>query len=66
MVLVVKNSAANIGDKRCGFDPWVKKIPWKRAWQPTLVFVLEESSGQSSLVGYSPWGCKELDMTEAT
>ena len=52
--------------KRNGFNPWVKKIPWKRAWQPTLVFLLGESSGQSSLVGYSPWGCKELDMTEAT
>ena len=32
--------------KRCGFDPWVRKIPWKRAWQPTLVFLPGESHGQ--------------------
>ena len=52
--------------KRNGFNPWVKKVPWKRVWQPTPIFLLGESSGQSSLAGYSPWGCKELDMTEAT
>ena len=40
--------------KRCGFDPWVGKIPWRRAWQATLVFWPEESHGQRSLVGYSP------------
>ena len=50
--------------KRCRFDPWVRKIPWKRAWQPTLVFLLEESHGLRSLVGYSPWGHKEKDTTE--
>ena len=49
--------------KRCRFDPWVGKIPWR---QPTPVFMPEESHGQRSLVGYSPWGHKELDMTEAT
>ena len=37
---------------------------WRRAWQPTLVFLPEESHGQRSLVGYSSWGCKESDMTE--
>ena len=42
--------------KRCGFDPWVRKIPWRRAWQPIPVFLPEESHGQRSLVGYSPWG----------
>ena len=47
-------------------DPWVGKIPWRRAWQPTLVFLPGESHGQRSLVGYSPWGCKESDMTEVT
>ena len=52
--------------KRCRFDPWVRKIPWRRAWQPTPVFLPGESHGQRSLAGYSPWGCKELDMTEAT
>ena len=51
--------------KRCGFDPWVGKIPWRRAWQPTPVFLPGEFHGQRSLVGYSPWGCKELDMTGA-
>ena len=50
--------------KRCGFDPWVKKMPWRRAWQPTPVFLPGESNGQRSLVGYSPWGHKELDTTE--
>ena len=40
--------------KRCGFDPWVRKIPWSRAWEPTLVFLSGESNGQKSLVGYSP------------
>ena len=52
--------------KRCGFDLWVGKIPWRRKWQPTPVFLLGESHGQRSLVGYSPWGCKESDMMEAT
>ena len=47
-----------------GFDPWVGKIPWRRAWQATPVFLPGEAHGQSSLVGRSPWGCKELDMTE--
>ena len=52
--------------KKCEFDPWVEKILWRRAWQPTLVVLLGEPHGHRSLVGYSPWGCKELDMTEAT
>ena len=42
--------------KRQGFDPWVRKIPWRRAWQPTPVFLPGESHGQRSLVGCSPWG----------
>ena len=50
--------------KRLGFDPWVGKIPWRRAWKPTPVFLPRESDGQRSLVGYSPWGCKELDTSE--
>ena len=52
--------------KRGGFDPWVKKIPWTKAWQPTPVFLPGESHGQRSLLGYSPWDCKQLDTTEAT
>ena len=50
--------------KRQGFNPWVGKIPWRRKQQPTLVFLPEKSHEQRSLVGDSPWGCKELDMTE--
>ena len=46
--------------------PWVGKIPWKRDWQPTPVFLPRESHGQRSLGGYSPWGCKESDTTETT
>ena len=38
--------------------------PWRKEWQPTLVFLPGESHGQRILVGYSPQGCKELDMTE--
>ena len=50
--------------KTCGLDSWVGKIPWKKAWQPTPVFLPGESHGQRSLVGYSPWGRKESDRTE--
>ena len=46
------------------FNPQVGKIPWRRIWQPTLVFLPREAHGQRSLVGYSPWGCKQLDTTE--
>ena len=46
------------------FDPWVQKIPQRRKWQPTPVFLPGESHGQRSLVGYSPQGRKESDMTE--
>ena len=41
--------------RRLGFDPWVRKIPWKREWQPIPVFLPEKSHGQRSLVGYSWW-----------
>ena len=49
---------------RPGFDPWVRKIPWRRKWQPIPVVLHGEFHGLRSLVGYSPWGCRELDMTE--
>ena len=61
---MVRNLPANAGDMRHGFDIWVRKIPWRRKWQPITVFLLGESHGQRSLAGYSPWGCKESDMTE--
>ena len=51
---------------KCRFDPQVGKIRWRRAWQPTPVFLPGESHGQRSLVGYSPKGHKESDMTEET
>ena len=56
--LVVKNPSDDAGD--------VGKIPWRRAWQSTLVFLPGESQGQRSLAGFRPWSCIELDMTEAT
>ena len=49
-----------------GFDPWVGKIPWRKVWQPTPVFLPGESHGQRSLESYSPWDHKEADMTEMT
>ena len=52
--------------KRHGFNPWVRKIPWRRVWQPTPVFLPGESHGQRSLEGYSPRGHKESDTTEVT
>ena len=58
VVLVVKNLPAYAGNLRHWFDPWVRKIPWRRKWQPTPVFLSRRSQGQRSLVGYSPWGCK--------
>ena len=51
--------------RRPRFDPWVGKIPCKKPWQPTPVFLPGESQGQRSLVGDSQWGRRELDMTEA-
>ena len=44
--------------KRYGFNPWVRKTPWRRKWQLTPVFLPGKSHGQKSLVGYSPWGCR--------
>ena len=65
---MVKNLPANAGNLRdvgliC---VWVRKIPWRRAQKPISVFLPEESHGQRSLEGYSPWGFTESDMTEVT
>ena len=50
------------------WEPWIRSLgwedPWRRAWQPTPVFLPGEFHGQRSLVGYSPWGRKESDTTE--
>ena len=62
---MVMNPPGNAGDtKRQGLDPWVRKIPGKKKWQPTPVFLPGKIQGQRSLAGYSPWGYKELGTTE--
>ena len=43
---------------RPGFNPWVRKIPWRRKWQPTPVLLPVKFYGWRSLVGYSPWCCR--------
>ena len=66
-VLVIKNLPANAKNtERLRLQPWVGKILWRRVWQPTPVFLPEESHAQRSLEGYSPQRCKELDKTEET
>ena len=61
---MIKFQPANAGFDP-GFNPWVKKISWRKKWQLlTPVFLPRESHGQRSLIGYSPWGHKESDMTE--
>ena len=50
--------------RKPGFDPWVRKISWRRKWQPTPVFLPEKPHGQKSLAGYSPKDLKELDRTD--
>ena len=50
--------------KRCRLDPWVGKISWSRKWQPTPIFFLRKPHRQKILMGQSPWGVKESDMTE--
>ena len=50
----------------CRLDPWVGKIPWRRKWQPTPVFLPAKSHGQRTLVGYRLWDLKDSDTTEVT
>ena len=57
-----KEFTCDMGD--VGSIPLVRKIPWRRKWQPTPLVLPEKSHGQGSLAGYSTWGHKELDMTE--
>ena len=62
---MVKNLPANARDvKRLGFDPWIGKVLWRKAWQPTPVFLSGKSHGQRNLAGHSLWGRKESDTTE--
>ena len=65
MAPVVKKAACQCRrHKTCGFNLWVRKIPWRRKWQLTLIFLPGKSHEQRSLVSYGPWSCKELDTTE--
>ena len=62
---MVKESACQLGrSRRLGLDPLVRKIPWRRKWQPRPIFLPVKSYGQRSLMSYGPWGYKESDMTE--
>ena len=64
---MVKNPPANARDAgEAELIPGLGRSPRGGKWQPTPVFLLGESHGQRSLAGYSPWGHKESDMTEAT
>ena len=57
-----RESTCNAADP--GLIPWSGRFPWRREWLPTPVFLPREFCGQKSLVGYSPWACKELYTTE--
>ena len=63
MARVVKNLPAM---QETQFNNWVRKIPWRRKWQPTPVFLPGESQGRRSLVGCRLWDRTESDMTEVT
>jgi len=56
----LRGSSVCMQCRRPGFDPWVGKIPLRRQWQPTPVFLPGESHGRRSLVGYSPQGLKRV------
>jgi len=58
-VALVAQSVKNLpAMQKTRFDPWVRKIPWRRKWEPTPVFLPGKSHGQKILAGYSPWGHK--------
>ena len=63
VVLVVKNLPAKAGDMRHEFDPWVRKIPWRRKWQPTPVFLPGNPMDRGALGATVLGGGKESDMT---
>ena len=63
--LVVSGKESACRCRRRGLDPWAGKIPWRRKWQPTLVFLPGKSHGQRSLVGYSPCCCVQ-SLSHAT
>ena len=63
---MVKNPSANVGDMRCRFDPWVRKIPWREDMTTYSSILAWRIPGRGSLVGCCIWGRTESDMTEAT
>ena len=65
----LKTKKPHLQCRRCRrprFDPWVGKIPWRKAQQPTPIFLPGEAHEQRSLVDHSPWDLKESDKTDAT
>ena len=62
----VCNAEIHLQCRRPGFNSWVRKIPWRRKWQPTPVFLPGKSHGQRSLAGYSPWGHKSWTRLSIT
>ena len=63
---MVKIPAANAGDSRCGFNSLLGKIPRRRKWQSTLIFLPGKSHDRLAWQANSPWGCKDSDTTEYT
>ena len=61
---MIKNLRSNPEMQKIWFDPWFRKISWRRKWKLTLVFLLGKSHVQMSLVGYSPWDHKGSDITQ--
>ena len=59
-----KESTCNVGD--LGSIPGLGRFPWRKEWLPTPVFLPGEFHGQRNLAGYSPWGRKELNMTNTS
>ena len=66
VALMVKNPSVMQDSQEMWVWSLSQEDPWRRAWQPSLVFLPRESHGQRSLAGYHPWGHKELAMTEVT
>ena len=64
IVITATFTPCNRRYQRCGFNPWVGEIPWRRKWQPAPVFLPGQFHGQRILVGYSPWDHNESDKTE--
>ena len=63
---LVKNLRANAGDSGdSGSIPGIRRIPWRRKWQPIPAFLPGKSHGQGILVAYTPWGYQESDMTKS-